>query len=132
MTVEELLSDVDGKELLPPGLALRAVKGIAYNSRRVEAGFLFWAFAGEKADGRDFAVQAMEKGALAVVSDLPKPEVFEGPWIMVPHGRRALALAARRFYGFPDERLQLTGITGTNGKTTTCHLIDSICVPPAK
>src|SRR5439155_3829371 len=48
------------------------------------------------------------------------------PWIRVEHGRQALALASRNFYGRPDERLQLTGITGTNGKTTTSYLVDSI------
>ncbi len=60
----------------------------------------------------------MERGAIAVASDLPRPDDFDAPWIEVEHGRRALALAAKNFYGAPDERLGLTGITGTNGKTT--------------
>jgi UDP-N-acetylmuramoyl-L-alanyl-D-glutamate--2,6-diaminopimelate ligase len=60
------------------------------------------------------------------VSDLAKPEGFSATWISVRHGRQALALVARNFYGRPDTRLHLTGITGTNGKTTTAYLIDSV------
>src|SRR5262249_14289156 len=54
------------------------------------------------------------------------PDGFPGPWIQVEHGRQALAVAARNFYGRPDERIDLTAITGTNGKTTTAFLVDSI------
>jgi len=57
---------------------------------------------------------------------LPAPQGFQGSWIEVEHGRQALALAARNFYRCPDERIGVTGITGTNGKTTTSYLIDSI------
>ncbi len=60
------------------------------------------------------------------MSELPPPEGFRGAWIEVEHGRQALALAARNFYGKPDERLKLTGVTGTNGKTTTTFLIDAV------
>ena len=97
-----------------------------YDSRRVEPGYLFFAFAGSRVDGREFAAQAAAKGALAVVSDLEAPAAGALPWIQVEHGRHALALAAKTFYGNLDERLQLTGITGTNGKTTTSYLVDSI------
>jgi UDP-N-acetylmuramoyl-L-alanyl-D-glutamate--2,6-diaminopimelate ligase len=104
-------------------LAQGAVRGLEYDSRRVQPGSLFFAFPGAKADGRAFAAEAMEKGALAIVSELPAPEGFAGPWIQVEHGRRALALAARSFYG---QHVELTGITGTNGKTTTGFLTDSV------
>jgi UDP-N-acetylmuramoyl-L-alanyl-D-glutamate--2,6-diaminopimelate ligase len=110
----------------PPELAAREVAGLAYDSRKAGPGFLFFAFPGAKVDGRVFAQQAMDRGALAVVSELPAPEGWTGPWIRVPHGRRALAIAAREFYGRPDERLTLTGITGTNGKTTTSLVLDQI------
>lgn len=102
------------------------VAGLEYDSRKAGAGFLFFAFQGAKVDGRVFAAQAMEKGACAVVSELDAPAGFTGPWIQVEHGRRALASAAKRFYGAPDEHLELTGITGTNGKTTTSYLVDSV------
>ena len=77
-------------------------------------------------DGTGFARHAMARGACAVVSELPQPADFSGAWIQVEHGRRALASAARNFYGRPDERVHFTGITGTNGKTTTSFLIDAI------
>ena len=102
------------------------VTGMAYDSRKVASGFLFFAFAGAKTDGAQFANDAIKKGALAVVGDRPAPGGFAGLWLQVPHGREALALAARNFFNKPDERLALTGITGTNGKTTTTTLIDAM------
>ncbi len=113
-------------DLLPQAASTGEVRGIACDSRKVAPGFLFFAFPGQKADGRAFAVQAVERGAVAVVGESPQPEGFSGVWIQVEHGRRALALAARAFYGRPDERLGITGITGTNGKTTTSYILDSV------
>ncbi|MBI3210614.1 MAG: UDP-N-acetylmuramoyl-L-alanyl-D-glutamate--2,6-diaminopimelate ligase [Candidatus Solibacter usitatus] len=104
----------------------RAVQGLEYDSRRVGAGSLFVAFAGAKSDGRMFAAQAMEKGALAVMSEFAAPAGYAGPWIQVEHGRRALALACRNFYGPPERDLSLNGFTGTNGKTTSSLLLDSL------
>ncbi|MEI9976547.1 MAG: Mur ligase family protein [Ignavibacteriota bacterium] len=63
---------------------------------------------------------------MAVVAESPAPEDLAARWVEVDHGRQTLALASRNFYGKPDERLGLTGITGTNGKTTTAYLIDSV------
>lgn len=126
MTLSDVLSGVPLKGPLPEGLAQADVAGLDYDSRRVAKGFLFFAFPGQKADGRRFAQDALDRGALAVVSESGRPEAFLGNWIEVEHGRRALALAARNFYGRPDQRLRLTGITGTNGKTTTAYLLDSI------
>ncbi len=122
MKIQDLLPEA----AFPEEFAGVEVRGIAYDSRKAGPGFLFFAFPGQKADGRAFAAQAMERGAAAVVSESPKPDGFAGPWIQVDHGRRALALAARAFYGCPDERLGITGITGTNGKTTTSYLLDSV------
>jgi UDP-N-acetylmuramoyl-L-alanyl-D-glutamate--2,6-diaminopimelate ligase len=102
------------------------IRGLEYDSRRVKDGFLFFAFPGSRTDGRQFAEAAVASGATAVVSESPAPEAFPALWLEVEHGRRALALAARNFYCRPDERLALTGITGTNGKTTTSYLLDSV------
>jgi UDP-N-acetylmuramoyl-L-alanyl-D-glutamate--2,6-diaminopimelate ligase len=102
------------------------VRGIAYDSRKVEPGFLFFAFAGAKTDGAQFAATALQKGAVAVVGDRPVPGGFSGLWLQVPHGREALALSARNFYNQPDEHLAITAITGTNGKTTSSTLIDAM------
>src|SRR5947209_20028824 len=113
MTLEQVLAKVPLRTELTPELRSKTVTGIEYDSRLVQPGYLFFAFRGAKTDGRKFAQEALDKGAVAVVSDA------EGPWITVEHGRKALALASRTFYGEPDQRLCVTGITGTNGKTTT-------------
>ncbi len=126
MTLSELLSGVPLAQPLAPASAATQVSGLDYDSRRVERGFAFFAFAGSRSDGRDFAAGAVSRGAVAVVSELEAPEGFAGTWLRVPHGRQALALAARNFYGKPDQRLRIAGITGTNGKTTTGYLLDSI------
>jgi UDP-N-acetylmuramoyl-L-alanyl-D-glutamate--2,6-diaminopimelate ligase len=101
------------------------ISALAYDSRRVTPGALFFAFAGAKADGRRFAKQAIEAGAVAVVSEMP-PEDFSGSWIEVEHGRRSLSLACRNFFGPPEETLDLNAVTGTNGKTTVTYLMDAI------
>jgi len=122
----EVLAGVRLRKPLAEKLAQKGVEDIAYDSRRVKKGGLFFAFPGARADGRSFAEQAVKAGAAAVVSELSAPEGFQGEWVEVEHGRQALSLAARNFYGRPDERVAVTGITGTNGKTTTSYLIDSI------
>jgi len=125
MTIGEILSGARLKQPLAPELASRPVAGLAYDSRRVEPGYLFFAFPGSRTDGRRFAGDALARGAAAVVSESEAPEGLS-PWIAVEHGRHALAIASRRFFGRPDEHISLTGITGTNGKTTTAYLLDSI------
>ena len=102
------------------------VTGIEYDSRRIESGYLFFAFEGANEDGRRFAQDALSRGAVAVVSDSQRPIGFQGPWIEVEHARRAMSAASRAFYDHPDKRVHFTGITGTNGKTTTSYLIEAI------
>jgi UDP-N-acetylmuramoyl-L-alanyl-D-glutamate--2,6-diaminopimelate ligase len=126
MELKRIFEGIPTARPIPAGLAEAEVHGIAYDSRKVEPGFLFFAFAGAKTDGARFADAALRQGALAVVSDRPAPAGFGGAWLQVPHGRHALALAARNFFNKPDERLALTAITGTNGKTTSAMLVDSI------
>lgn len=113
-------------ETLHADLLQTEVLGLAYDSRKVDPGFVFFAFAGAKADGAQFAQTALQKGAVAVVSDRPAPVGFQGLWLQTPQGRKALAVASKNFYGRPDERIFLTGVTGTNGKTTSTSLIDAI------
>jgi UDP-N-acetylmuramoyl-L-alanyl-D-glutamate--2,6-diaminopimelate ligase len=126
MKLSELLAGVTLGEALTPELAGLEVAGLEYDSRRVEKDFVFFAFAGSRVDGRQFAQDALAKGALAIASELPKPSEFPGVWIQVEHGRQALAIAANTFYQHPDERVHFTGITGTNGKTTTAYLIETL------
>jgi UDP-N-acetylmuramoyl-L-alanyl-D-glutamate--2,6-diaminopimelate ligase len=126
MRLGEILSGVGLAEPLTPELAQIEIKGLEYDSRRVEPEYLFFAFPGAKADGRQFASDALARGAVAVASEFEATPELAERWIHVQHGREALSSAARNFYGKPDERLGLTGITGTNGKTTTSYLFDSI------
>ncbi|MGO9257342.1 MAG: UDP-N-acetylmuramoyl-L-alanyl-D-glutamate--2,6-diaminopimelate ligase [Bryobacteraceae bacterium] len=127
MNLGEILAGVAPPEAIPPALAEVEVGGLDYDSRRVDAGFLFFAFPGARTDGRRFVRDAIARGAVAIASEFePGEESLARLWVRVAHGRHALALASRNFYGKPDERLGLTGITGTNGKTTTGYLIDSV------
>jgi UDP-N-acetylmuramoyl-L-alanyl-D-glutamate--2,6-diaminopimelate ligase len=126
MTLGELMAGIPVLSEVTPELALEEITGLQYDSRKVEPGNLFFAFPGARVDGKAFADQALAKGALGVVSEGEAPDESTAPWLRVSHGRQALALASRRFYGFLDRQIGLTGITGTNGKTTTSYLLDSI------
>lgn len=126
MTLGDFLALSPALHDVPETLTSRTVDGLAYDSRQVRPGFLFFAFPGAKTDGRQYARAARERGAFAVVSETPRPADFDGPWIQVAHGRAALAAWSRAFYRTPDRRLTLTGMTGTNGKTTTVYLIDAL------
>ncbi len=126
MTVEQLLQGAGLVAVSSPELLQVPVLGLAYDSRQAAPGYLFFAFPGSNVDGGRFAADALARGAVAVVYDTP-PAVPPGhPHIVVAHGRRALAAAARRFYQNPDTALQVIGFTGTNGKSTGTMLTDGI------
>src|SRR4030088_1741871 len=123
MTFQQLL---DGAEILSqsgdPG-----VSGVEYDSRRVKPGWVFVARRGESSDGNRSIDQAIKAGAVGVVTDSAAEQVrYKVAWAVVPHGRRALARLSANFYKKPAERLAVIGITGTNGKTTTAFLVESI------
>jgi UDP-N-acetylmuramoyl-L-alanyl-D-glutamate--2,6-diaminopimelate ligase len=123
MTFQQLL---DGAEILAQS-GNPSVSGVEYDSRRVQPGCAFVAMRGEAADGNRFIDQAIQSGAVAVVTDSASEKPREGvAWAVVPHGRRALARLAANFYKKPAERIAVTGITGTNGKSTTAFLVESI------
>ena len=109
MTVAQILQGVRLRTELPRELASAPVAGLEYDSRRVLPGFLFFAFAGARADGREFAQQALEKGAVAVVSELESAAGFAGPWIQVEQGRHALALG--RVFGITFHTAVFTNLT---------------------
>jgi UDP-N-acetylmuramoyl-L-alanyl-D-glutamate--2,6-diaminopimelate ligase len=107
------------------------VTGVEYDSRRVREGALFVAFRGGTTDGNRYLPQAIAQGARAIVTDsadgfaaataYPAVAVIE-----VAHGRRALAAIAANFYAHPEAQLKLSGVTGTNGKTTTAFLLEAM------
>jgi UDP-N-acetylmuramoyl-L-alanyl-D-glutamate--2,6-diaminopimelate ligase len=92
---------------------------------------VFVALKGLRADGGAFADQAAERGAVAIVSESPRPDTLSIPWITVRDARLALALVADRFFDHPSRRMPVIGVTGTNGKTTTAYLLASILDAPA-
>src|SRR5882724_11268130 len=102
------------------------VTDVTHNSRHAKSGTLFAAVRGALLDAHKFIPQVMEQGALGVISELAPPEDFKGAWLKVENVRRAMALAAAEVQHHPSQELQLAGITGTNGKTTTAYLIASI------
>ncbi len=123
MILRELLAAMEGARF--SGEQDREVRGLAADSRRVRAGDLFFALAGVHQDGRTFVRQALAAGAVAAVVDGTAP-AEDLPLVRVPEPRRALAEAAAAFYGRPARELRLVGITGTNGKTTTTWMLESV------
>lgn len=102
------------------------ISGVAYDSRRVKPGDLFCAVPGFRTNGHRYIDQAMGRGAVAcLVEDLTAvPQGF--PALVVPHSRSATAKVAAEFYGHPSRELWMVGVTGTNGKTTTTHLVRTL------
>src|SRR5436309_3541169 len=112
----DLAIAVDGDRMVP-------VTGLAYDSRRVGPGDLFFCIPGTIADGHDYATQAVRAGAAALCVER---RLGAGrPEIVVADSRRAMARIARAFYGAPADGFLLLGVTGTNGKTTTAFLLES-------
>ncbi len=102
------------------------IAGICYDSRQVEKGSLFICVKGTRSDGHDFVNDALSRGAAGIVAEAEAPAGFPVAFVRVADTRAALAAIAAGFYDHPASRLELIGITGTNGKTTTSLLIESI------
>ncbi|MGH7834971.1 MAG: UDP-N-acetylmuramoyl-L-alanyl-D-glutamate--2,6-diaminopimelate ligase [Candidatus Binatia bacterium] len=108
------------------GNLAQAVTGLAFDSRQVKKGDVFFAVNGERYDGHAYAAQALEKGAAAVVVarriNLPR----DATWVLVQSARATMGRWAAEFFGHPSRRMRLVGVTGTNGKTTVTYLLESI------
>ena len=102
------------------------IGGLQYDSRKLRPGEAFFAFPGEHVDGHSFVSQALASSAAAIISEREAPAGLRDCWARVEHGRRALAHASLRYYGRPDRDIRVIAVTGTNGKTTTAHLVDSL------
>ncbi|MCC6483539.1 MAG: UDP-N-acetylmuramoyl-L-alanyl-D-glutamate--2,6-diaminopimelate ligase [Armatimonadetes bacterium] len=125
MDTREIADALPGARLVAGGG--RTVLSVTYDSRKVGPGTLFVALRGARVDGHRFLAQAVAQGACAVlVEDTTGVSAFDVDVIQVADTRVALAQAAVRFYGNPSERLQIFAVTGTNGKTSTTYLIDSV------
>jgi len=116
----------DGIGATLTGDADAAVTDVTHDSRAARPGSLFAAVRGALLDAHKFIPQVMQQGAVGVISELERPADFNGAWLHVENVRRAMALAAAEIQDHPSRELQLVGITGTNGKTTTAYLIASI------
>jgi UDP-N-acetylmuramoyl-L-alanyl-D-glutamate--2,6-diaminopimelate ligase len=122
--LREMTTDVSRVASVP---RTTPVSAVAYDSRRVISGAAFVALRGLKADGAAFAAQALARSARIVIAETAPPEEQAGaPWVIVSDARLALALLADAFYGHPSQRMQVIGVTGTNGKTTTAYLLASM------
>jgi UDP-N-acetylmuramoyl-L-alanyl-D-glutamate--2,6-diaminopimelate ligase len=107
------------------------IAGVAYDSRSVKERYLFVAMKGEKYDGHDFIGDVIRKGAAAIVHERDPEEMTQSPhpsplYVHVANSRKVLACIANNFYERPSECVALTGITGTNGKTTTSYILKSV------
>ncbi|HUZ98299.1 MAG TPA: UDP-N-acetylmuramoyl-L-alanyl-D-glutamate--2,6-diaminopimelate ligase [Gaiellaceae bacterium] len=122
MQLERLAAALGAAEVVGP--ANVEVLDLVYDARDAGPGALFFCVRGERADGHDFAPQAVANGAVALVVE--QPLAVDVPQIVVPDARAAMALGADAFFGRPTEELQVAGVTGTSGKTTTSFLLYAI------
>jgi UDP-N-acetylmuramoyl-L-alanyl-D-glutamate--2,6-diaminopimelate ligase len=122
MDLERLVTALGPLEVR--GGAPTDVTDLAYDTRAVVPGALFFCVPGDRADGHDFAAEAIERGAAALVVE--RPLDLGVPQLVVPSARAAMAVAADEFFERPTDELLLAGVTGTNGKTTTTYLLHSI------
>ena len=113
---------------LPRGAERIEILQVSCDSRKVKPGALFFALHGAQADGNTFIEDAVKRGAVAIASEELAPKKLKAgvAWIQVREARKMLATTAANFFGHPASALQLVGVTGTNGKTTTTSLVDAI------
>jgi UDP-N-acetylmuramoyl-L-alanyl-D-glutamate--2,6-diaminopimelate ligase len=102
------------------------VVGVTHDSRRVKPGYAFVAVSGHQRDGAAFAEDALQRGAVVIVAEKALRLSQPAAQFVVPDARRALAALANSFFGRPSRRMQVVGVTGTNGKTTTTYMLRSI------
>ena len=122
MDLERLIAALGPVEVR--GGAPTDIADLAYDTREVSPGALFFCVPGERTDGHDLAAEAVDRGAKALVVE--RPLELSVPQLVVPSARAAMPMVADEFFGRPTEELVVAGVTGTNGKTTTAFLIHSI------
>jgi UDP-N-acetylmuramoyl-L-alanyl-D-glutamate--2,6-diaminopimelate ligase len=122
MDLERLVAALGALEVV--GRAPIEVRDLVYDTRSVTPGAVFFCVPGARADGHDFAAEAVERGAVALVVERPLEVAV--PQVVVPDARAAMAVAADVFFEMPTEELEVVGVTGTSGKTTTSFLLFAI------
>ncbi len=131
MKLGVLIKGIGAKDCVGSANSESVVTGLTSDSREVEKGFLFAAMRGSgttgasSSDGRDFAKDAVSRGAVCILTD-KKIDGLESPQVVVENVKKSFAHMAAFFYGEPSDKLSLIGVTGTNGKTTTAYLIESV------
>ena len=108
------------------GNLIEQVNSLCIDSRKVVPGSLFFAIDGQHTNGVFYIEEAIDRGAVGIITEMPLPKHYPVSFIQVKNVREQLANISRRFYNHPDVKLRLTGITGTNGKSTTCKIIEKI------
>ena len=122
MQLNEILHDIDFKG----NSDNRTITNITYDSRKVKDGSLFIAISGENQDGHDYILEAIDKGATAIIANGRAPISDIVPILQVSNPRKIMSKIAANFYNNPSKNLNIIGITGTNGKTTTTQIVDHI------
>jgi len=122
MEIDQLIAALAPSDVL--GRAPVEIVDLAYDTRAAGPGSLFFCVPGTRADGHEFAAAAVANGAVALVVE--RPLELDVPQLQVPSARAAMAVVADEFFGHPTEELQVAGVTGTNGKTTTAFLLYAI------
>ncbi len=119
--------------LIKPALIIGKLKNpkqiitsLTHDSRKVRTGSLFFALPGSQTDGFLYARQAVEKGAVAVISEKPQPSDIKTNWIQTPNAVKAMGIASNIFFKDPSSAMRIIGVTGTNGKTTVTYFLESI------
>lgn len=129
MQLDRLLEGIEVSRLCGDSATDTEILDLSYDSRKIAQGSLFFAVPGLRSDGRQFAAEAIRKGARVVVAQAGgETRVPKGILIEVGDVRKAMAQISARFFGDPSSRLVLVGVTGTNGKTTFTYLMESILV----
>lgn len=125
LKLNELIHALDSYELISGDLE-REATGLEYNSRQIEPGAVFVATPGMQVDGFDFAAEAVERGAIAVVSERTNELDLPVAWVKTDNCRKGLSDLAAKYYNYPGKRLKVCGITGTNGKTTSAFILKQL------